>query len=335
MTPAVSVVIATYNYGRFLAETLESVRRQTFADYEVVVVDDGSTDNTSAIIQPYLADRRLRYVCTEHMGQAAAKNRGIALARAPLVAFLDADDIWLPGKLTRQVERFQSDPELGVVYSRRLLIDQDGWQLTYKEPGLHRGDILDAMFLGNFICFSSSMVRRAVFERVGGFDERLALAVDYDLWLRVAVDHRFDYVDEPLVKYRVGHASLSRRVIERLHTACGIMQRFLDERGGRQLLDPQLVRLAFADTYYHLALERRSRARLRALPWYVRALRSCPTYLLAWQGLASLFMPEGGRRCMRRLLGRPADWGVRARIQGPARTVSEPAVPGLASLSHS
>src|SRR5262249_12684722 len=153
------------------------------------------------------------------------------------------------------------------------------------------------------ICFSSALVRRAVFERVGYFDEALPLAIDYDLWLRVALHFRFDYVDEALVKYRTGHSSLSRRTGERLAIVRQIMERFLAARGGREAPAPSVVRRARAETYYHTALERRRTSRLAALPWYVRCLFQAPGFGLAWQGLASLALPEAVRRWCRRLVG--------------------------------
>src|SRR5439155_25820686 len=123
-------------------------------------------------------------------------------------------------------------------------------------------------------------------EEVGLFDENLALAIDYDLWLRIARRYPFDFVDEPLVQYRTGHASLSRRTEERLKTAAAIMDRFLDHHDGREALDPALVRRAQAETYYEIALAIRKRSRWSALPWYLGALRPMPVLGLAWQGLA-------------------------------------------------
>jgi glycosyltransferase involved in cell wall biosynthesis len=311
MTPAVSVVVATYNFGRYLAGALESALAQTMSDLEIIVIDDGSTDETKQVMIPYLADSRIRYHRTDHCGQPAAKNTGIRLSRAPLVAFLDADDLWLPSKLEKQLAFFAADPSLGVVYSRRTLIDEQGRSLQYSQPDLPRGHVLAEMFRQNFICFSSAVVRREVFDKVGLFDESLALAIDYDLWLRIAKYYSFDYVDEPLVEYRTGHASLSRRKEERLKTAAEIMNRFLDESGGRELLDPALIRRAQAETYYEIALAIRSRSRWEALPWYWRALRATPSFGLAWQGLASLPLPETVRRPLRFALGRPADWTIR------------------------
>jgi glycosyltransferase involved in cell wall biosynthesis len=311
MNPAVSVVTATYNYGQYIGSAVESVLRQTISAFELIVIDDGSTDGTKDVLRPFLADPRVRYLCAGHQGQASSKNRGVELARAPLVAFLDADDLWLPAKLERQMELFSADPDLGVVYGRRLLIDAQGCQLAYEQPELHRGAVLERLFQNNFICFSSSVVRRDVFKEVGGFDTSLALAVDYDFWLRVATRYRFDYVNEPLVKYRTGHASLSRRTEERLFTVLGIMQRFLNRQSGCAALSPEVIRRAQAETYYHIALTQRARSRRAALPWYIRALARSPVYLPAWQGLASLPLPEAVRRCLRRVFGKPVDWSVR------------------------
>jgi glycosyltransferase involved in cell wall biosynthesis len=311
MNPAVSVVLATYNYGRYLAGALDSALAQTLSELEIIVIDDGSTDETKEVMAPYLANPRIRYFGTDHGGQPAAKNIGIRLARAPLFAFLDADDLWLPTKLEKQVALFAANPNLGVVYSRRWLMDEQGRPLHFPQPPLPRGNVLEAMFRQNFICFSSAVVRRSVFDQVGLFDTSMALAIDYDLWLRVAQRFPFDYVNEPLVKYRTGHASLSRRTEERLKTAANIMARFLDEYGGRAALTPALIRRAQAETYYEIALAIRNRSRWAALPWYGRALFSAPNFGLAWQGLASLPLPETVRRGLRRALGRPPDWAVR------------------------
>jgi glycosyltransferase involved in cell wall biosynthesis len=311
MIPAVSVVLATYNYGRYLAGALDSALGQTLSDLEIIVIDDGSTDETKEVMALYLANPRVRYFGTDHGGQPAAKNTGIRLARTPLIAFLDADDLWLPTKLEKQVALFAANPNLGVVYSRRWLMDELGRHLHYPQPPLPRGNVLEAMFRQNFICFSSAVVSRSVFDQVGMFDTSLALAIDYDLWLRVAQRFQFDYVDEPLVKYRTGHANLSRRTEERLKTAAKIMARFLKEYGGRSALGPALIRRAQAETFYEIALAIRNRSRWAALPWYGRALWSAPNFGLAWQGLASLPLPEPVRRGLRRALGRPPDWAVR------------------------
>ena len=304
MTPAVSVVIATHNYGRYLPAALDSALGQTDRDFEIVVVDDGSTDDTPTVIQSYLHEPRLTYQRTERRGQPKAKNLGIRLARGPLIAFLDADDVWLPAKLERQVPLFDGEPDLGVVYSRRLLVDEEGFELEYAQPSLHRGWVLSRIFRSNFVCFSSSVVRRRVFEAVGGFDESIGLAIDYDLWLRVALGYRFDFVDEPLVKYRTGHESLSRRKRERIYTALGIVNRFLDEGGGRIALPPSAVQRTMAELCCDMG---GAVTGVERMSWFLRALWHRPQHGLAWHALLAFWWPDRLRSLVRRLLGRP-DW---------------------------
>ncbi|HZT79663.1 MAG TPA: glycosyltransferase [Gemmataceae bacterium] len=303
MTPTVSAVITAHNYGRFLPAALDSLLGQTFTGWEAVIVDDGSTDDTPAVAARYLRDPRIRYHRTDHVGQPAAKNLGVRLTQAPLVAFLDADDVWLPRKLERQLALF-ADPAVGVVYGRRVLIDEEGFELEGPTPSLHRGPVLPEIFRRNFVCFSSSVVRREVFESAGGFDEKLALAIDYDLWLRVALRWHFDYVDEPVVKYRTGHANLSRRRPERVRTAAFIIRRFLDERGGRQALAPALVRLVLAENCLDMGA---AVGGLACGKWFVKALRYQPTHPVAWHALLAFWWPESMRRLVRRALGR-RDW---------------------------
>jgi glycosyltransferase involved in cell wall biosynthesis len=305
MNPAVSVVIATYNYGRFLAGAVDSVLAQAFRALEVIVSDDGSTDDTPDVMRRYANDPRVRYHRAANRGPAAARNAGIRLARAPLVAFLDADDRWLPHKLERQVRLFERDAGVGVVYARRLLMDEAGRWLEYPQPRLFRGDVLAPLYGTNFICLSTAVVRRAALERSGLFDERIrtASAEDYDLWLRLAGDVRFDYVDEPLVAYRAGRSPEVRRAEARLVTALEVMRRFLDEGGGRQRLAPALVRRAWGATYAHMGLLVRRRSRFAALGWYGRALALAPGHAPAWKGLAAALLPEAVQRGLRRLLG--------------------------------
>jgi glycosyltransferase involved in cell wall biosynthesis len=308
MLPRVSVVMANYNYARYLRVAIDSVLNQTLSDIELIIVDDGSTDDSRTIIESYLSDARVRFRPVEHLGQPGAKNAGIEWARGPIVAFLDADDIWHPTKLEKQVTLFEREPTLGVVYSRRTLIDESGNEMSYRQPGLHRGDVLEQIFRDNFVCFSSVVVRRLVFEHVGPFDERSDLAIDYDLWLRVAAHYRFDYVDEPLVQYRCGHGNLSKRVGERLKTAMLMMRRFLAR--GRHSLPSASVSRALAETCCHLGIALRPFDPRASLAWFARSLRHDPRHRPAWRGLAGLMMPAR----VRRILRRGNDWEAAYRV---------------------
>lgn len=296
MTPRVSVVVATYNYGRFLADAVNSALRQTMHDLEVIVVDDGSTDDTPQVMRAFAADDRVRFQRGEHLGQPGAKNIGISLARGEFVAFLDADDEWLPEKLARQIPLFD-DPQVAVVYCRRIAMDEHGRNVAATQRPCYRGEVVERIFLQNFICFSSSVVRRGVLEEAGRFDESIPLAIDYDLWLKISIKHRFDYVDEPLVRYRTGHANLSRRGMERIEIARGIMDRFLNERGGRNLISRAAIRRAYAELCGDGAwmLRQRGAPPTDVARWYLRALAHRPRHWPAWKGLLGLALPGGLR----------------------------------------
>lgn len=327
MTPTVSIVIATYNYGRYLAEALDSALCQTYQDTEFVVVDDGSTDNTAEVIEPYLANPKVRYHLADHVGQPAAKNLGIRLAAGKYIAFLDADDRWLPTKLEKQVACIERSSRTGVVATLQHGIDPSGNSVPSRNLQQHRGNVLDKLFWRNFVCFSSSLVRREVFDDVGLFDETLPLAIDYELWLRVAVKWHFDFVDEQLVEYRTGHANLSSRSTERIGFVRQIMQRFLDEKGGRALIEPATIKTTWAEHWCDTCLDHslHGRKRLAALAC-VRSLREKISHGPAWRLLATVWWPDAFRRTVLKVLGKQ-DW------RSPRGTRPDPisAIPGTSS----
>jgi glycosyltransferase involved in cell wall biosynthesis len=308
MSPSVSVIVSSYNYGRYVGAALESVRRQSFADFEVIVVDDGSTDDSLRIIGRFLRDPRFRLVEQSHGGQARAKNRGLAEARAPYVAFLDADDLWARRKLEKQVALMDSDPRLGVVCTGRKVVDVDGKPRPWKSVRLPRGRVVAAMFRQNFVCFSSALMRAGVADHVGGFDESIPLAIDYDFWLRAARHYRFGVVSEPLVAYRVGHVNLSRRQLDRLHVARLIMERFTLHYDHPRTLPPAARARAEAETFVHMATIARGYSRRAALGWLGRAIRVNPRHFATWRELTAAVVPHTLRRVLRRLRGSSGAW---------------------------
>lgn len=305
--PRVSIVMANYNYGRFLPAAIESVRAQTFRDWELIVVDDGSSDHSHQIIERFLHDVRIRFHPVPHLGQSGAKNAGLSLCRGEFIAFLDADDAWTPEKLRRQLLVFEGRPEVGVVCTGRTLMDEDGRPLAYCQPPLPRGRVLAELFRDNFLCFSSVLVRRIVFEHVGGFDPSLDLAIDYDLWLRAAAHYEFECVPEALVRYRAGHANLSRRLVERIKTALLIMRRF-ERRANWHYVNPLARRRAFAETTCSMAYALRPFSARASAAWFFRAIGHQIGYSPAWRGLFSLAVPHSLRRWLRRLAGGSSDW---------------------------
>ncbi|MGA3170992.1 MAG: glycosyltransferase [Chthoniobacteraceae bacterium] len=208
MKPEVSVVIATYNYGRFLAGAIESALAQTHKPMEIIVVDDGSTDGTADVAARY-ADR-IRYLRKPNGGVSSARNAGIAAAHGELIALLDADDRWLPGKLKRQVAQFLADPKVGMVHTGSRIFDHDtGATLCEVSPPVE----LDFHGLMNCCAVStpSTVIRREVFQSVGRFDETLEEAEDWDLWLRIAAGGwRIVGCSETYVEYRTHVSNASR-----------------------------------------------------------------------------------------------------------------------------
>ena len=208
--PLVSAVIPTYNYARYVAGAVESVLAQSFDDLEIVVVDDGSTDETADTLHPFL--ERIRYIHQEHRGLAAARNTGIRVARGPYVAFLDSDDLWLPEKVSVQISRLDGDPAVGLVYGEAALFTETSpGTTTLHSYWAHHpsGKILPWLVRQNVVPSPTPMVRRQLFDQVGPFDETLSACEDWDMWIRIARVSEFAYVDRVLAKYRVHAANMS------------------------------------------------------------------------------------------------------------------------------
>ena len=207
--PCVSVIIPTHNRAWALAEAVDSVLGQSFSDFELIVVDDGSTDGTQDLLAAY--GGRIRVEVQDHRGVSAARNRGIACARGELLAFLDSDDLWRPEKLARQAAFMQARPEVLICQTEEVWIRR-GVRVNPARRHRGRSGMIFAPSLA--LCLvspSAVMARRGLFAEVGLFDESLPACEDYDLWLRVSVRHPVHLLDEALVVKRGGHADqLSR-----------------------------------------------------------------------------------------------------------------------------
>lgn len=211
--PNVSVNIPCFNSGRFIEETLKSVLSQTYTDFEIIVMDDGSTDDTGRIINSF-GDSRIKYFYKNNEGLSETRNKGIVASAGEYIAFLDHDDLWLPQKLEKQIAKFEGKG-LGLVFSDSyILLDGIREKMTYFDRcNPKRGFVFEDLLLenSNFIPLSTVVIRRDAFKEVGYFKKEFKIGEEYELFLRAADKYMFDYVDEPLAIYRIHENNFSVR----------------------------------------------------------------------------------------------------------------------------
>ncbi len=202
--PRVSVIIPTFNRGRFLEEAVDSVLAQTFADFELIVVDDGSTDDTRERLQRY--GQQLTRVRQPNRGVSAARNKGFERSTGELIALLDSDDLWRPAKLARQVAFFDAHPDAQICQTEEIWIRHGKRVNPKKRHHKPSGWIFEPSLALCLVSPSAVMLRRGLLEAMGGFDESLPACEDYDLWLRISFRYPIGLIDAPLVIKRGGHA---------------------------------------------------------------------------------------------------------------------------------
>ncbi len=283
----VSVVTASYNMGGYIAETLDSLLGQDYPHVESIVIDDGSTDDTAQVLERYAGDPRVRVVRQANAGQTVAKNHGIREARGEFIAFCDADDVWEPHKLSRQIPRFREGDDIAVVYSLISCMDGGGRPTPCFKMEHFEGRVTAPLLIDNFIPFPSVVVRASVLREMGGFDESLSMSIDYDLWLRISVKYRFALVPEKLARYRLWAGQMSHKTGERLDNFMRLLDRFLRENPGaatRREIDRAYAHVHVTRGYWHAREGRRAEA------WkdYREALRRDPLALRMWKRIISL-----------------------------------------------
>jgi len=220
--PKVSVIIPAYNAMAFLPSTLKSISEQTFTDYEVIVVNDGSSDGIENWITQN-AEPKIKLISQQNQGAAGAKNTGLTHAQGEYIAFLDADDLWEKTKLEKQVRILEDNPEVGLVYTWVGSIDEHGRPRPKVRINNVQGDVWEKLLEHNIVeCGSVALVRRQCYEHVGWFDQSLpsSYGEDWDMWLRISVHYLFKVIQEPLVSYRAHSNNLSKNwtVMEKSHS---------------------------------------------------------------------------------------------------------------------
>jgi glycosyltransferase involved in cell wall biosynthesis len=236
--PTVSVVIPVYNARHVIQETLQSVLAQTWPDYEIIVIDDGSTDGSDKVIEQFAGC--LRYIRQDNRGVAKARNHGIAESTGRYVALLDHDDLWHPTKLEKQVTVLEQRPTAGMVVTDVSHIDHAGRPMGIIGAGYNPSETFARLFIRGYVPTpSAAMIRRSVLDAVGGFDERFRSAGldDHELWTRIAAHGEITHINEPLTYHRnlsakPAHIALEHRPV----LISTLMNRFGDDPEKRQYL---------------------------------------------------------------------------------------------------
>ncbi len=249
--PLVSVIIPTYNGSRFIRETIQSVIGQSYSKIEIIVIDDGSTDNTPDIVKS-INDPRLIHIQQANSGVSMARNRGIDISRGDYIAFLDHDDVWLPHKLERQLQLFKEDPNIAMVYADTFIIDENNSIInTYSHKiKFYRGMIFKELFFSCFITILTVVIKKSVFLEVGPFLP-FKIGEDYDLFLKCAAKYPIDYIDEPLAKYRVHESNYSKNYETEVSECIEIFDFWRNQKNIKGYDINVLINKATINTYYN------------------------------------------------------------------------------------
>lgn len=249
--PNVSVCIPTYNREKLLKETLDSVFAQTYRDFEVVIVDDGSTDGTKQMLQN--CGYNVRYHRQENQGDAAARNKLIELAQGKYITFLDSDDLLFADSLQRMIDAVPKDREDVIVYGPYAAIDENGRPLYRKKKKLCSGKITQQLFENILVHSCGSLFPKKILISAGGFNTAFPVCSDYDLWLRLSLNYDFIAVNQPVFKRRRHGGNLSQPSFKNRFTEYEVLRKFYYEGDGKKYIHPKTAEKRLAKELYRAA----------------------------------------------------------------------------------
>jgi len=299
-TPKVSVIIPAFNSEQFIEETINSILKQTYKDFEIIVVDDGSKDGTPEVLEKYKDN--LVYVRKKNEGISLARNQGIKRARGEYIAFIDHDDLWLPEKLRKQVALLESDKNIGLCYSDAYVIDENKkrnnrlFEISPPQSGMVR----ERLFKENFIPILTAVVRRSVIDKTGLFDPKYKIAEDWDFFLRVAKRYKIGFINEPLAEYRIHRGSFSRQKDLAVSEAISIIDTYINhvEKFENGILKRRKEWLQFdlGMVYLHKGMKKKAREHFRL------SIKKKPVSVLLSMGFLASFLPNTCVKILFRIL---------------------------------
>lgn len=286
----ISIIIPTYNHLRFVCQAVDSALNQTFATTEVIVVDDGSTDETQGALAKYKG--RINYIYQNNHGLSAARNTGLRAARGNYLLFLDADDLIPPNSLELLSQYLDTNPDWGLVYSGWQFVDENNSHILGEIRPHKQGQVLKDLLRRDFyFSTGAGLIRRECFERVGLFDESLKAAEDIDMWVRIAAaGYNFGYVDEILYSYRIVKGSMSHNLPNQYRNECARLDKFFantDLPEDIQALKPQAyaaIHYEYGARYYRSGEVELAKEHISSAVSMCPALAQNQEWLLNWLG---------------------------------------------------
>jgi len=312
----ISIIIPTYNYAQYICEAIESVLNQTYKDFEIIVVDDGSTDNTKEVIKPYL--NKIKYIYQQNSGPSSARNRGIKEAKGEYIAFLDADDIWLPQKLELQIKFMEKEKEVGLIFSDMILFNEKGIiknsflkqklffnklpikPLSSTEKVIY-DNVFNALLQENFIPTNTVIAKKECFNKVGFFDETLFSVEDRDMWLRIGLFYDIGFINFPLVLTRFHETNISANQELALKSRLKVMKKFLNYSNlpikSKKIIKQTINKIYFDLGYLYFTCEKFSLSRI----YFRKFLKKNPFMFKPWIYILLSVLPTSAIRKLKNL----------------------------------
>lgn len=285
MTPLITIIIPTFNRRRYLREAIDSVMSQTVDEWELLIIDDGSTDMTGDFVKDTYTDPRIKYFRQENQGQSVARNKGIFGSSGKYICFLDSDNRWYSNKLQRQLEEIENHPNFDVVYGDSHVIDGAGDIISSKNMARYSGRVTAKLLADNFISMNTTMTRSQIIKDIGGFNTNNRWDEDYELWLSISINSAFLYVPEYFGEYRIMGDQISDDKESRIQANERLILKFVAENPA--IISRMEKKRALSKFYKRWAYLARTERRYKdATRHYFQSLWCWPFQLNTYLGLA-------------------------------------------------